>query len=138
MYLYSILVTVYQVIFICRYADSCIILPPPPSKSRVKSVSVKIKGDTDTEGLGRSVGKLIEIAIICKNFKDERLAPVLIKAISQWWNNAFINELQEFAVETWTDIWRDWQSTLLWERIQTSECFYRKPSCQKILSWRSL
>ena len=35
------------------------IIPPPPSKSSVKSVSVKIKGDTDSDSLGRTIGKNI-------------------------------------------------------------------------------
>ena len=43
------------------------IIPPPPSKSSVKSVSVKIKGDTDSDSLGRTIGKFetgnIEIKI---------------------------------------------------------------------------
>ena len=40
-----------------RYAAQCVILPPPPSKSRVKSVSAKIKTDSETDGLGRSIGE---------------------------------------------------------------------------------
>ena len=44
---------------LCRYADSCIILPPPPTKNRVKSVSVKMKGDEETDNLGKSVGKCL-------------------------------------------------------------------------------
>ena len=41
----------------CRYAAQCIILPPPPSDSKVKSVSAKVRTDSETDGLGRSIGE---------------------------------------------------------------------------------
>ena len=44
-----------------RYDSTCIILPPPPPKGGVKSVSVKMKGDEDSDGLGRSIGKFFYI-----------------------------------------------------------------------------
>ena len=47
--------------YVFRYADSCMIIPPPPSKSSVKSVSVKIKGDTDSDSLGRTIGKFYSV-----------------------------------------------------------------------------
>ena len=39
-----------------RYDTTCIILPPPPPKSGVKSVSMK--GEEDSDGLGRTIGKI--------------------------------------------------------------------------------
>ena len=44
-------------LFFPRYAEQCIILPPPPSKNKVKAVSAKMKSQNDTDGLGKSVGK---------------------------------------------------------------------------------
>ena len=43
--------------FDCRYAAQCVILPPPPSNSKVKSVSAKVRTDSETDGLGRSIGE---------------------------------------------------------------------------------
>ena len=42
-----------------RYDSACIILPPPPPKAGVKAVSVKMKDDQDSDGLGRSIGKVL-------------------------------------------------------------------------------
>ena len=46
-----------------RYDSSCMILPPPPPKSGVKSVSVKMKGEDDSDGLGRTIGKLRRVTL---------------------------------------------------------------------------
>ena len=69
-----------EVIFLicCRYAAQCIILPPPPSNSKVKSVSAKVRTDSETDGLGRSIGesKLPRLEVKCLH-------------VFCWWFNVF-------------------------------------------------
>ena len=51
-------------------------MPPPPSNSKVKSVSAKVRTDSETDGLGRSIGesKLPRLEVKCLHgFVDDSM-----------------------------------------------------------------
>ena len=40
-----------------NYTNSCVIIPPPPKKNTMATVRTKLTGETETNGLGKYIGK---------------------------------------------------------------------------------